>query len=31
VLIAPFAFLLSWLIGLLSLGLLVAGPGLLWA
>jgi pimeloyl-ACP methyl ester carboxylesterase len=31
VLIAPFAFLLSWLAGLLSLGLLIGGPALLWA
>ena len=30
-LIAPAAFLLAWLAGLLSLALLVGGPGLLWA
>jgi pimeloyl-ACP methyl ester carboxylesterase len=31
VLIAPAAFLLSWLFGLLSLALLAGGPALLWA
>jgi hypothetical protein len=30
-LIAPAAFLLAWLAGLLSLALLVGGPALLWA
>lgn len=30
-LIAPMAFLLSWLVALLSLGLLAGGVGLLWA
>lgn len=30
-LIAPLAFLLSWLAALLSFGLLAGGPGLLWA
>ena len=29
-LIAPLAFLLSWLAGLLSLGLLIGGPAVLW-